>query len=311
MSVLAAVDRRRHQRLQGGRVDRHAVERLRRHVDDQVHAPVTQVGQPVRRGLRGDEGLAGEVLEPEAGQLVVRRDEDVAVACGLAGQRVRGQVARRGGLRPHPVGDEAQGQPGRAAHGVGGEPQHRVGVQAVRQAQAQQRVGVLDVVGVLAQDADRPVVVPTAEHDGPGVGEVARHLGLDAPHRPLLEDLEELGAVRHGGRAGLGHQLLARPQLAAVQAGDPRVADARDGDGGGLRRPLPDEPAGGVDVPGRAAADDPEPLAEEGHPGVVVPLGAHQADVDDHGGPGCHVASFVVRRRQTMAAESSSGCSTM
>jgi hypothetical protein len=42
------VHRRGHQRLQRGRVDRQAVERLRRHVDDQVHAPGAQVGQPLR-----------------------------------------------------------------------------------------------------------------------------------------------------------------------------------------------------------------------------------------------------------------------
>jgi hypothetical protein len=90
-----------HQRLQQRGVDGHP-ERLRRHVDDQVDAAGLEVGEVVVGDRGGDQGLARQVLEAEAGELVVRRHEDVAVTCGAAGQAVGDGPGHRGTRRLQP-----------------------------------------------------------------------------------------------------------------------------------------------------------------------------------------------------------------
>ena len=46
-----------------------------------------------------------------------------------------------------------------------------------------------DVVGELAQHRDSALACGHADDHDPGVGEIARHLGLDATDRPFLEDV--------------------------------------------------------------------------------------------------------------------------
>jgi len=58
------------------------VKRLRCGVEHHVDAAAGQFGEPVIRDGRGDDGLAGQILQPEAGQLVVGGNHHVAVTRG-------------------------------------------------------------------------------------------------------------------------------------------------------------------------------------------------------------------------------------
>ena len=231
---------------------------------------------------RGDEGLAGEVLEAEADELVVGRDDDVAVAGGLAGQRGAEPGARAPATsRLHRAGQLVQRPRGRRR----GEPEQRVGVEPGRQVEPQQRVGELDVVGELPQHPRGPGVVEAAEHHGARVGEVAGHLGLHVPDRPLLQHVAQGVAV--GDRDGVG----APPSPARRRSRSPSYRptarasrDAGDRDGGRLRPPrsLTSRSAASTSPP-MPDPQDPEAPVEEGDLLVVVALRAGQADVDDEG----------------------------
>jgi len=117
------------------------MERLGSGVQHHVNAAAGQVGETVLRDGRGDDGLAGQILQPEAGQLVVGGNHDVTVAGGASRHRIadpatrcldqRLQVTREPPDRPH-------------SH-VGCQPEDGVGVQPGRQVQSQQRVGELQV----------------------------------------------------------------------------------------------------------------------------------------------------------------------
>ena len=277
---LAAAGDGDHHRLEDAGGDRD-VERLRHGVEHHVDVALREVGEPVVRDRRGDDGLAGEVVEVEGEQLVEAGDDDVAVRREPVGQRLRQPAA--GSLDPRLDPDRQSSY--RPHRGLGGEVEERVRVDLRRHVPAQQRVGELQVRRVLAQDAHGLVVVEAAEDERAGVGEVARHLVLHVPDGPLLQHAAQRVAVGdgHEGRGPL--HLVDGLELAVVQAGGARFADAGDGDGVGEVLPLAHEVLGGCDITARAEAHQTDAAAEEGDRLVVVALRAGEAHVDDEQGP--------------------------
>lgn len=76
--------------------------------------------------------------------------------------------------------------------GLGGEG---VGAEGDGDIGARHRVLEVDIRRELPQDGDRPALHGAADDDDPGVAEVARHLRLDSPDRPLLQDVGEHRSV--------------------------------------------------------------------------------------------------------------------
>ena len=237
-----------------------------------------QVGQALVGDRRADDRLAGEVLEVEADELVVRRDDHVGVPGGPAGQGVADEGPRGLDARP-----QRSGQPThRPQRGRRRQLQERVAGHPGGQVEAQERVGERDVVGQLPQQPGGAVVVRAAQHDGAGVGEVAGHLGLHVTHRPLLQDVAEPVPVADRDVGGGLLDLLHGVELPVVQPGGACLADAGDRDRVGVRRPGADQRLRGGDVTGGADAHEPEGAVEEGDGLVVVALGTGEADVGDH-----------------------------
>src|SRR5690606_28809225 len=93
-------------------------------------------------------------------------------------------------------------------------------------------------------------MVAAAEHQGAGVGEVARELGLDAADGPLLQHVGEQLTVGHGHPATGGTDRL-DVSVAAVEEPDrPGLTYAGEGERCRLAAPLADERQGGHHVPG-------------------------------------------------------------
>ena len=208
-----ATDQGLHHRLEHGRGHGDG-EGLRDAVQHHVHAAVPQLGQPFLGDGGADQGLAGEVLQAEADELVVRRHHDVGIPGGLAGQRGAEPGARRLDPRLHHA-REQMGRPQGRGHG---QPEQGVVGDLGRQVEAQERVGELDVVGELPEQPRGPGVVEAPEHHRARIGEIAGQLGLQVPDGPLLQHVPQCVAVADGR---LGRRLLDRVdgvELTVVQA---------------------------------------------------------------------------------------------
>ena len=131
--------------------------------------------------------LPCEVGQTETHELGERADDDVGVLRGEVGDLVADHADRPGGLVLHEVRDVS---PGELADS-GGRCRHRIGLDLAGQHDVVTGLVEDDVVGELAQHGDGALPRRPADHDDTGVGEVARHLGLDATDRPLLEDVGE------------------------------------------------------------------------------------------------------------------------
>ena len=252
-------------------------EGLRDAVQHHVHAAASQLGQSFLGDGGADQGLAGEVLQAEADELVVRRHHDVGLPGGLARQGCAEPGARR--LDPRLRRPREQmGRPQGRGHG---QPEQRVVADLRRQVEAKERVGELDVVGELPEQPRGPSVVEAAEHHRARVGEIAGQLGLQMPDGPLLQHVPQRVAVADGR---LGRRLLDGVdgvELTVVQAHRPGLAHAGDRDRIGPRTPGAHQAARGVDVTGGSNAHESEGAVQERDDRVVVALRPGQADVDD------------------------------
>ena len=246
-------------------------------VEHHVHAAASQLFEPLVRDGGADEGLAGEVFQAEADELVVRRNDDVGAPGGLTSQGVAEAGARCRDLRLHHAGQQVHGPQG----GGRGQSEQWVGGDPRREIEAQEWVGEIDVVGVLPEQARGSFVVQPAQHDGASVGEVAGQLRLHVPDRPLLQDISQLVAVadRYVGRGPL--DLLDGVELPVVQPHRTGLADASDRDGVRLGSPGANEVLRRGDVAGGPDSDQPELPIQERDGLVVVALGPGEADIDD------------------------------
>ena len=98
-------------------------------VEHHVDAAAAQLGEPVVGDRGADQGLAGEVLQAEADQLVVGRDDDVGVAGCATGQGVADRVPGAWICAFTTPGEQAR-RPERDGRG---QPEQRVGGDLGRQ----------------------------------------------------------------------------------------------------------------------------------------------------------------------------------
>jgi hypothetical protein len=116
--------------------------------------------------------------------------------------------------------------------------------QQLGHAQLQQRVGKVQVLGVLRHRHRQLVVRQAREEQHPGVVEIAAQLDLRVAHRPFLQDIAEPSANGGGHMRHHGLQPGAVLFDEAVRTRLVAVLEHAQADGVGLLFPLPDQGGG-------------------------------------------------------------------
>jgi hypothetical protein len=182
----------------------HMLEQHRRGVDHHVHALVLELGDALVVDGGGDDGLAGQFLQPELVELMRRRHDHSGLLHRLAQHEAGPLLDRAGGQvdRQRPVLHIVR------AGAV--ELQRLERGQELGHAELQQRVGEHHVLGVLGHRHRQLVVRHARQEHHACVVEVVAELDLGVAHRPFLQDVAEPSA--DGGQRLFGHRL----QLGAV-----------------------------------------------------------------------------------------------
>ena len=193
---LGRAGRGQHQGLQHRRVDGDPVEGLRGVVQDQVHATLAQLLQPLVGHTRADEGLAGQRLQVEHHEFVVSRHKHVGIDDSSLQHALVEPAPRRG----HGSGDRVRHlveHPLAHAH----EPIQAFEVEHRGQAVGEDRVGEPDVLRRLLENTCGATVIRSAQDHCAGVEEDARLLRVDDANGPLLQHVAQPVAVGGDGLA--------------------------------------------------------------------------------------------------------------
>jgi hypothetical protein len=269
--------------LAGGRDDhrveqagaQHVTEQHGRGVDHHVHALVLELGDALVVDGGGDDGLAGQFLQPELVELMRRGHEHRGLLHRLAQHEAGPFLDRAGGQvdRQRPVLHIVR------AGAV--ELQRLDRGQELGHAELQQRVGEHHVVGVLGHRHRQLVVRHARQEHHACVVEVVAELDLGVAHRPFLQDVAEPPA--DGGQRLFGHRLQLGAVFLdeAVRARTVAVLQHTQADGVGFAVPLADQGHRAGRAAVRAQALDMKLFTEEGGREREVLGGRAQADADN------------------------------
>jgi hypothetical protein len=224
---------------------------------------------------RGDDRLAGELLEPEPLERSERRDDHRRRLHGAAqhvlGQRLCQRV--QPWSRRHPLA-----HPVRA---VGVERERVERGEELGNAELQQRVGEIEVLRDLGERRGERASARATEEQHLRVVEAAGELGAGMAQRPLVQDLVEARA----GRDRNALDQLREPRMSCRVVDFARraavVVQAAERDRVGLRLPPLQECLSLLEAAIGAEAPDPQHLAEEADRELGVFAPRAQADADD------------------------------